>query len=64
MYDSYGKDDTLNPSTVLNSGLARQFLISELTRIRGRSFYRISDEALSDVEMTNALLNVLYYKRS
>ena len=38
-------------------------LIGQLEGIRARTFYRISDEALSDVEITNAVLNGLRYRR-
>ncbi|MEW6331091.1 MAG: hypothetical protein AB1560_06510 [Pseudomonadota bacterium] len=62
MYENYGKDDEISPEAVLNSDLPRDFLINELIRIRSRMFYRLSDEALSDVVMTNAIMNTLYYK--
>ncbi len=62
MYANYGKDDKLSPEAMLNSGLPVQYLVGELTRIRERMFYRISDEALSDIEMTNAILNTLRYR--
>jgi hypothetical protein len=62
MYANYGKDDETSPMDILDSSLPGDFLISELTRIRSRSFQRVSDEALSDVEMTNALLNTLRYR--
>jgi hypothetical protein len=62
MYENYGKDDEISPEAVLNSDLPRDFLINELLRIRSRMFYRLSDEALSDVVMTNAILNTLYYR--
>ncbi len=61
MYANYGKDDKTSPEAILNSGLPKDFLISELTRIRSRMFYRISDEALSDVQVTNTLINTLLY---
>jgi hypothetical protein len=62
MYESYGKDDKTSPEAVVSSGLPSAFLIDQLTRIRSRMFYRLSDEALNDVEMTNALLNTLRYR--
>lgn len=62
MYDNYGKDDEISPEAILNSSLPREFLTNELLRIRGRMFYRLSDEALSDIDMTNAIINTLYYK--
>jgi hypothetical protein len=63
MYRNYGKDDTTNPQAFLVSGLPNAYLVPELSRIRGRMFFRVSDEALSDVKLTNALLNTLYYKQ-
>lgn len=62
MHANYGKDDDTSPAAIVNSGLAGSFLIGELTRIRERMFYRISDEALSDVVVTNALMNTLRYR--
>jgi hypothetical protein len=62
MYDNFGKDDDISPSVIINSRLPRQFLAGELVRIRSRMFFRLSDEALDDVKVTNAILNALYYK--
>ena len=62
MYENNGKDENTDPRAILDSSLPRTFLITELVRIRARMFRRLSDEALSDVQATNAILNVLYYK--
>lgn len=62
MYANYGRDDKTNPAAVINSGLPKEFLINELVRIRTRMFYRVSNEGLSDVEMTNALINALRFR--
>ena len=62
MYENYGKDDETSPLVFLESGLPKTDLVTELSRIRARMFFRVSDEALSDVKITNALLNTLYYK--
>ena len=63
MYRNYGKDDETDPRAFLVSGLPNACLIAELSRIRTRMFFRVSDEALGDVRITNALLNTLYYKQ-
>ena len=62
MYRSYGIDDRTSPRSILASGLPKSDLIAQLTRIRSRMLQRVSDEALSDVRVTNAMLNVLYYR--
>jgi hypothetical protein len=62
MFENYGVDDELSPRTLLVSSLDTAVLVAELTRIRDRMFLRLSDEALSDVKLTNALLNTLRYK--
>lgn len=62
MFENNGKDDTTDPGAVLDSTLPRAFLISELLRIRARTFRRLSDEGLSDVLATNLILNALYYR--
>jgi hypothetical protein len=62
MYESYGKDSRLNPQALLDSTLPKELLITELMRIRTRMFMRVSNETLSDVELTNAVLNTLRYR--
>ncbi|MDH4095803.1 MAG: hypothetical protein OEV81_13590 [Betaproteobacteria bacterium] len=62
MYRTYGSDERTRPQSILASGLPKDYLIAELTRIRSRMLQRVSDEALSDVRVTNAVLNALYYK--
>ena len=62
MRESNGKDDDLHPLTILKSGLPRDELIRELTPSRDRSFYRLSNEALSDVKIANALINALSFR--
>lgn len=63
MYRHYGKEDKTSPRAILASGLPKTYLTTELSRIRSRMFFRVSDEALSDVKITNALLNALYYRK-
>lgn len=62
MYAHYGKDADTSPAAIIDSGLPSPYLIGELSRIRTRMFHRISDEALSDVEITNAILTALRYR--
>ena len=57
-----GKDDQTNPMAVLNSGLDTNFLVAQLLEVRARTFFRLSDEALNDARLTNALINTLRYK--
>jgi hypothetical protein len=59
----YGKDESTHPLDILNATLSHDFLTRELVAIRAKTFYRLSDEALSDVEMTNALINTLHYRK-
>ena len=47
---------------VLNSGLPDKILTDKLTAIRSRTLFRLSDEALSDVEATNMLLVAVRYR--
>ena len=63
MYEAYGKDDTLSPLAILDSKLPKAYLIEQLEAIRSRIVYRVSDEALTDLEMTNNLINGLRYRR-
>jgi hypothetical protein len=62
MIASYGQDERTSPLAVLDSGLRSDFLIPSLLKVRSRALYRLSDEALSDVEATNAVVNGLRYR--
>jgi len=62
MYENDGRDDKTSPLALLDSGVPSSELIAELVRIRSRMFRRLSDEALSDVEVTNFLINALRYR--
>jgi hypothetical protein len=62
MFRNYGKDDSTSPLAILNSGLSAESLIAKLTSIRSRMLFRISDEALYDVQITNVLINTLRYR--
>lgn len=62
MFKNFGKDDKTSPLAALNSSVPSQVLIDRLVSIRSRTLFRLSDEALSDVEVTNALLVALQYK--
>jgi hypothetical protein len=62
MIDKYGKDDRTNPVAFLDSGVGSDFLIASLLKVRFLMLYRLSDEALSDVQVTNTLINGLRYR--
>ena len=62
MYKNYGKDEKTSPVSILRSTIARDDLIKQLVAIRARTWNRISDEALYDIEGTNALLAALRYR--
>src|SRR5262245_6981871 len=62
MNRNFGRDDKTSPLAILGSGVNAELLIAELIRIRSRTFFRISDEALSDVHVTNTLINALRYR--
>jgi len=62
MIANFGKDDRTSPLAILDSGLSADFLIAELQKVRSQTLFRLSDEALSDVEVTNALINALRYR--
>jgi hypothetical protein len=62
MIASYGKDDRTSPVALLDSGVGADFLIGSLLKVRSLMLYRLSDEALSDVEVTNVIINGLRYR--
>jgi hypothetical protein len=57
-----GWDWDVKPLDIVDSTLSKQFLIDQLTQIRAKAFQRLSDEALSDVELLNAVINTLRYR--
>jgi hypothetical protein len=62
MIANAGKDDRTSPRAILDADLPPSFVIGQMMRVRQATFQRISDEALSDVKITNALLTALRYK--
>jgi len=62
MYRNFGKDNETEPMAVLNSRYSKKYLMEKLYAIRARCLHRLSDEALSDVKVTNVLLNALRYR--
>jgi hypothetical protein len=62
MMANYGKDDRTNPVAFLDSGVGSDSLIASLRKVRSLMLYRLSDEALSDVQVTNTLINGLRYR--
>lgn len=62
MISNYGKDERTSPLAILDSGLGADSLVGSLLKVRSLALYRLSDEALSDVEVTNSLVNALRYR--
>ncbi len=62
MIENMGRDDHLNPLAILDSGLSTDVLLPALVKVRSRSLHRLSDEALDDVKVVNALMNGLRYR--
>ena len=62
MYKNYGKDNQTHPLAILNADLPKEYLLEQLVKIRSRTLFRLSDEAINDVKITNALLNGLRYR--
>lgn len=57
-----GRDDSTEPRSILASAVPATELVAELAKVRTAAFHRLSDEALTDVEVTNALMNALRYR--
>jgi hypothetical protein len=62
MISNDGKDDRTSPLAFLDSEVGSDTLISSLLKVRAHTLYRLSDEALSDVQVTNTLINGLRYR--
>jgi hypothetical protein len=59
-----GRDEKTAPVAILDSGIPPAELIARLENVRRVTFQRISDEALSDVKINNALVNALRYRKA
>jgi len=62
MIGNFGKDERTSPLAIFDSGLPSSFLIAQLLEARHRSLYRLTDEGLGDLQVTNALINGLRYR--
>jgi hypothetical protein len=62
MNSGYGSGERVPPEALLHSALPRELLIEQLVRARERLLRKIAANALTDVQLTDALLNALYYR--
>ena len=62
MIANFGKDNHTIPLAILDSGITSDVLIPTLLKVRLVTLYRISDEALGDVEITNTVISGLRYR--
>ena len=62
MNSGYGSGVRLPPEAIVHSTLPRDFLIEQLARARERSLRQLTASSLADVQLTDALLNALYYR--
>jgi hypothetical protein len=62
MVKNFGVDDKTSPMAVLNSGLSDKSLWTSSRSFAAVRCFRLSDEALSDVEANNMLLVALRYR--
>jgi hypothetical protein len=62
MNSGYGSSERVPPEALLASTLPREFLVEQLVRARERLLRRVAASTLGDVQLTDALLNALYYR--
>jgi len=62
IYDNYGRYQNVQPADLVQSQMPKQELMNELLRIRERSYLRVSGEALTELDLTNTLINTLRYR--
>jgi hypothetical protein len=62
IYASYGRYQDVQPAELLRSMLPKGELMAELLRIRERAYLRVSGEALTEIDLTNTLINTLRYR--
>jgi len=63
MVEHDGVDNETDVTAILESTIPTPELIERLARVRSSTLHRLSDEALSDVEVTNTLINALGYRK-
>lgn len=62
IHDNYGRYQNVQPADLVQSQMPKQELMNELLRIRERSYLRVSGEALTELDLTNTLINTLRYR--
>jgi len=62
IYENYGRYQNVQPADLVQSQMPKQELMNELLRIRERSYLRVSGEALTELDLTNTLINTLRYR--
>ena len=62
MIENDGRDDSFEPRFVVDSDLPRAELAEWLRATRAAQLRRLSNEALSDVKITNSLLLALSFR--
>jgi hypothetical protein len=63
MVEHDGIDEDTPPAAILGSTIPTSELLERLAHVRSSTFRRLSDEALSDVQITNALINAVEYRK-
>lgn len=61
MQENNGRDDDTHPMSIVNSTVPKDELLASLALVRSRTLHRLSDEALSEVQMTNLVMNAVQY---
>lgn len=62
IYENYGRYQDVQPADLVQSQMPVQELMQQLLRIRERSYLRVSGEALTEIDLTNTLINTLRYR--
>jgi hypothetical protein len=62
MTKNFGISHTIHPMYFLNSKINKSILIQKLLESRRRCFHRISRHAMDDIDITNQIINALYFK--
>ncbi len=63
MIANRGASKEIHPMDILNSRLDINLLITKLVESRRQSFKRINRQGFMDIDITNMILNILYYKK-
>lgn len=63
MIQNEGASNEIHPIDIINSNIKIDLLIEKLIESRRNCFKRVNRRGMLDIDITNMILNILYYKK-